>query len=502
MSNSEKIYKQLQTNGKTSYLLRSLGYFLEYDQESQMPSAGLAFRAEQNKFIAELQHKQTTSKKIERLLEKVCDLKTGKITASELSPRQQASVREMRRDYLSSTKITTSFIKKFSDATSNGVDAWKKARTENSFRTFAPFLKKIVDLSKKKAEMLGYKHHPYDALLNEFEPGMTVAELDKLFSSLKDHLKIIVNKRKESKEAQQQPTNPFFSIPHQKELSKKIIAQMGLPIENYHLAETAHPFCIPLCSKDIRITTNYHQNDFKKAYFATIHECGHALYENGLPESDIGTPLAEAASFGIHESQSRFWECFIGHSYPFWKNQYPLVRDAFPNTFDNTTLDQFVRSINTVSPSLIRIFADEVTYNLHIILRYELEKGLIDGSIQVKDIPKLWNAKMKDMLGVTPKTDAEGCLQDIHWSIGAFGYFPSYALGNLYAGALYVHMIKTHSSWDQKVAQGDFSFIKEYLRKNIHQYGREFSPVELIEKAIGGKFSSAPYLSYLDGKYL
>ncbi len=504
-ADAKKSYQNLKGMGLTGAHLRSIVYLLDLDQETCMPSAGIGYRADLRKLVSELRHKQMTSKKLKSALESLCSLDGEGKYAEQLTDEQKASVREFRRDYLRDNKLTASFIRKMSDATTHALDAWKIAKQNNHFRTFAPHLKEIVKLSQKKAELIGYKEHPYDALLDEYEPGTTVSFIDKVFSELREKLIFIVNKRKTMKSNQIDTsffTKSHFPLSHQKELCTQIVKQMGLPQENFNLSETAHPFCSALCPQDIRLTTHYDMSDFRKAYFAAIHEAGHGLYEHNLPMEHLGTPLAEAASHAIHESQSRFWECFIGHSPAFWRNQYPKVKELFPGAFDSISLDHFVQSINTVNPSLIRIHSDEVTYGLHVILRYEIEKGLIDGSIQVKDIPKLWNTMMKEMVGVAPPSDKEGCLQDIHWSLGAIGYFPSYALGNLYAGALFVHMIKTHTNWEQKAASGDFIFIKDYLKDKIHRHGRRYTPIELIEKATAKKFSSADYISYLETKYV
>ncbi len=501
----KKAYQDLKEIGYTGYQLRSLIYLLDFDQETCMPRNGIDFRADLRKHFSELKHKQMTSAKAKKALESLCSIVSGEIHAQDLTDEEKASVRESRRDYLRDVKLKSTYVRKMSDATTHALHAWKKAKQENNFRAFAPHLKTIVQLCQKKAELQGYQDHPYDALLDEYEPGATVEFIDQVFSELKEKLIYIINKRKTMKSNQIDTsffTTNHFSLAHQKSFCHQIIEKMGLSKDNYALSETAHPFCSALCPQDIRLTTHYDLNDFRKAYLATIHECGHGLYENGLPQEHLGTPLAEAASYGIHESQSRFWECFIGHSHPFWKNQYPLLKETFSGVFDTIPLDTFVSSLNTVHPTLIRIHSDEVTYGLHIILRYELEKGLIDGSIQVKDIPKLWNKKMKEMLGITPPSDKEGCLQDIHWSLGALGYFPSYALGNLYAGALFVHMIKINTNWEQRVASGDLLFIRDYLKEKIHKHGRRYPPIELIEKATGKPFSSADYLTYLEGKYV
>lgn len=502
---SQTTYDQLQKIGETTYLYRSLSYLLELDQETCMPSGGIDTRSKQLKMIRELHHKHATSAKVRNNLSKLIDLDSGQLRVTGLTDEQKASVGEMHRDFMHAAKLPASFIRKFSDATANAVEAWKEAKHKNSFRAFAPHLTKLVHLLQKKADYLGYGDHPYDALIDEYEPKMTVAKLDPLFQELKESLVSILRRRqaKNLNVDETYLTSHYYSPAHQRELSQNIAITMGLPKEHFHLAESAHPFCLALSPEDIRITTHFHKEDFRKGYFATIHEAGHGLYEFGLPKEHLGTPLAEAASFGIHESQSRFWECFIASSHAFWKGQFPHLKNAFPGLFDDLPLDLFVASLNNVTPSLIRIFADEVTYNLHIILRYEIEKGLIEGSISVKQVPKIWNQKMHETLGIVPKTDKEGCLQDIHWSIGAMGYFPSYCLGTLYAGALYEQMIKTHTNWEQKIATGELTFLTAFLRERIHRHGRQFTPLELIEKASDNRpFSPKPYITYLETKFL
>lgn len=497
-----KKYETLRQTLKPAAQLHSCSRLLEWDQETNMPPEGIHLRSEQNKLVHELIHKIKTSKKYATQLSELIDLDSGAVKTSDLSFEEKACLRELKRDYLHEKKLSTTFIKKFAEATTNGLDAWKKAKKNDSFKDFLPYLNKIVTLTRKKADLLGYKEHPYDALLDLFEPDVTVAKIDAIFIPLKKRLVTLLEKiQSKGRAIDPNLLKGHFPIDKQKALSHEVIQDMGLTKANYNLAETAHPFCSSLSPQDIRMTTHFYEEDFTNAFFATIHECGHGLYEHHLPIEHFGTPLAEAASHGVHESQSRIWETFIAQSKPFWQFYFPKLQKAFPDAFTKTRLEDFYNAINEVKPSFIRIFADEVTYNLHIVLRYEIEKALIDGSLQVKDIPEAWNAKMQSYLGIIPKNFREGCLQDIHWSLGLFGYFPSYTLGNLFAGALHFNLNKTYPDFQKRIASGDLKFITAYLKDKIHRHGRTYPPIELIERAIGTKFSAEPYLSYLELKY-
>ena len=503
LTTSAKNYKKLCSHTKQATLLSSTLRLIGWDQETYMPSDGLELKTEQTKLLSELLHKQMTSKRYTKLLSQFIDIETGNLQSDDLKPEEAASVRELRRDYILASKLSATFLKKFSETTTLAVEAWKEARKTNSFNLFLPHLEKVIALTRKKADLLGYENHPYDALLDNYEPETTVQILDPLFASLKtkiSELLYTINKKQNSAH-EHILGNKIFSIEHQKKLCNEILQEMGLTTNNYNLSETAHPFCSALYPNDVRLTTRYHEKNFLAAFLATMHEGGHGLYEAGLPLKQFGTPLAEPASHGIHESQSRIWETCIGHSKPFWKHFYPKLQSAFPDALKNTNLDEFYGHVNFVKPSLIRIFSDEVTYNLHIILRYELEKGFIDGSISPKHLPELWNTQMQSLFGITPPNNAEGCLQDIHWSLGLIAYFPTYTLGNLYAGALFSALTKAHPDWQTKIASGNLHFIKEFLTTHIHQYGRQFSPKTLIEKATGLPFTTDPYISYLTSKY-
>ncbi len=499
LTTSEKIFTKLCNQIRTAGVLSSTLRLVEWDQETHMPSLGLELKTEQNKLLHELIHKQLTSKKYVKLLSQLIDIETGTILDPDLKLEEKACLREMRRDYLHTSKLNTSFLKKFTEATTLSLDAWKEARKTNSFKTFLPHLEKVFALTRKKAELLGFRDHPYNALLDIYEPEITVTVLDPLFSSLKSQIATLLKNAKKNGDSHLESKHyPLFE---QKKICADILLKMGLAQNIQNLAETAHPFCSALYPNDIRLTTHYNEKNFLPAFFATMHEGGHGLYEAGLPLKYFGTPLAEAASHGVHESQSRIWETCIGHSRPFWENYYPKAQAAFPESLQNVSLNEFYSHVNSIKPTLIRIFSDEITYNLHIILRYELEKGLLDGTYKPKDLPELWNSQMHSLLGITPPNDAQGCLQDIHWSMGLIGYFPSYTLGNLYAGALFQALKKTHPDWETKIASGNLHFIKDYLNTHIYQYGRQFPPKALIEKATGAPFSADPYIAYLTAKY-
>jgi carboxypeptidase Taq len=500
----EKNYKKLCNHAKQAAVLASALRLIEWDQETNMPSLGTELKTEQNKLLHELIHKQMTSKKYIKLLSGFISIETGEVLTPDLKPEEIACVKQMRKDYLHAKKLNTSFLKKFTEATTLSLDAWKEAKKTASFKAFAPHLEKIVSLTKKKSDLLGYQNHPYDALLDIYEPETSVLLLDTVFSSLKEKILPLLEKIQHTQDKSFETIfeGKTFPIEQQKKLCTDVLLKMGLSPNNHHLAETAHPFCSALSSDDIRLTTHFNENNFLQAFLATIHEGGHGLYEANLPKKYFGTPLAEAASFGIHESQSRIWETCIGHSKPFWASYYPKIKELFPKALEHVCLEKLYGHVNFVKPTLIRIFSDEVTYNLHIILRYEIEKGLLDGSLKVKDLPEIWREKMQNLLGISPKNDSEGCLQDIHWSLGLIGYFPSYSLGNLYAGALFSSLINTHPDLNKEIADSNFLSIKEFLNQKIHQFGRQYPPKLLIEKAINKTFSPDPYINYLTNKYI
>lgn len=495
-------YETLKKQGKEIYTLASILMLLEWDQETKMPEDGASFRASQIELLSSLIHKEKTSNSFKNSLEKLIDLKTGKILSDSLDERKKGALQEFRREFLKDTKLPNSFVKKLSKANSEGVHAWQSAKANNTFETFLPHLETIVKLSQEKAQLLGYKDHPYDALLDLYEPGMTTKKLDTLFNELKLFLTDLTQKLSKNKQKDQGFLSTYFPIDKQLKFCNDLLKEMGVDPKKSRLDTSVHPFCLGVHPTDVRLTTFTSATAFFTNLSAVMHEGGHTLYELGLPLEDFGTPLGTYCSIAIHESQSRWWECFIGQSHPFCTYLLSKLQKAFPKELKDLTLHQFTSGINQVKPSLIRVYADEVTYILHVIIRYEIEKSFLSGSIDLKDLPKIWNEKMNDYLGVTPETDTEGCLQDVHWSFGLIGYFPTYALGNLYAGQLFETFKKDHPDFDKKISSGDLLFIRKFLLEKIHHFGRELPPLSLIEKATGHPLSSKPYIDYLKTKYL
>ncbi|MGH2612870.1 MAG: carboxypeptidase M32, partial [Rhabdochlamydiaceae bacterium] len=405
-----------------------------------------------------------------------------------------------RRNYLKAIKLPNSYIKNFVTTTTKACSAWSDAKKESNFKKFAPHLEKIVQLNQKKATYIGYKESPYDTLLDLYEPESTSAKLVPLFDSLKIGLKTLLQKIVLKPPIDKSFLKQNFDPMAQLEFGKTLLKAMGFRPTVSRLDLSSHPFCSPMHPTDIRMTTRIHRDDLMSNIMSALHEGGHGLYGQNLPLQFFGTPLGEQASIGIDESQSRFWETRIGRTRPFWHYFLPQLQAAFPQ-LKTISLDQFYTTINTVSPSFIRVEADEVTYTLHIIIRFEIEKMIIEGALKVQDIPHVWNQKMHELLGITPPNDALGCLQDIHWACGSMGYFPTYALGNLYAAQFFEKFAQDCPDWENKVSQGNLAFICEWLKNHIHQWGQQLTPQELIEKVTGKPLSEKPYLDYLHEKY-
>jgi carboxypeptidase Taq len=500
MKPAEQDFQKIVELSKHARILQGIVSILDWDQETYMPPGSTGIRSEQLETMAGIIHREKTSRKFATALSKLIDIPTGKLKSKNLTPQQMASAREWRRDYLHDTALTSKFVEEFAKVTSQAVIAWRTAKKENAFQQFAPYLDRIVQLCRKKTDLLGYQKHPYDALLDQYEPDITTQEVSALFSKLRSQLTPLIKKMAP------QPVEDRFLFGQwdqakQMIFSHKLLDAMGYDQHKGRVDFSAHPFSSSSHPTDSRITTRIHPESLMSNIFAILHEGGHALYEMGLPQNHYGTPLGEARSLGVHESQSRWWETRIGLSKPFWQYFFPLLKETFKGQLDQITLDTFYRAINKVEPSFIRIEADEVTYPLHIILRFELEKGLIEGSLNVRDIPDAWNTKMEEYLGIIPSTNAEGCLQDIHWSMGALGYFPTYTLGNLYAAHLFEAFVKDHADWEKQVAAGRLEFIKLWLHDQVYQYGRFYTTQELLKKATGKAFSAEAYLQYLKKKY-
>lgn len=474
---------------------------LHWDQETYMPPGGIGPRSHQIAQLSSLVHEKKSSQKFKEGLEKLISLSTGKIKRKGLSRFESIALREWRKEYIRATKLPVSFVKSFSQATSEATQVWASAKQQNNFKLFAPFLEKIIEMSRKKAEILGFEDHPYDALLESYEPCMTTKKVDKIFTHLRKELVSLLKKIKNQK----QIDDSFLhkKVPDEKQMKAARMILDKLPIDaNYsRLDLSAHPFSMALHPHDSRITTRILPTAFMSNIFSVLHEAGHSMYEMGLPAETWGTPLSEAVSLSIHESQSRWWETLIGRNYDFWKCHYPALQKEIPSSLKGVSLDRFYRAINKVEPTFIRVEADEVTYCLHVIVRFEIEKALISGTLQVSELPEVWKSKMKEYLGITPSTDSQGCLQDVHWSLGDFGYFPTYALGNLAAAQFFSAFIKKHPDWEEKILLGDLSFIREWLQANIHKWGKTYNTEELLKKITGKPLNEKAYCSYLKKKY-
>ncbi len=474
---------------------------LHWDQETYMPSGGITPRSAQISYLSAHLHEKRTSRKFKDLLEKLVSLSTGKLKAKGLSKSQQIMVREWRKDFLRMDKLPASFVKNFSQVTSEASQIWSSAKKDNNFKVFAPFLDKIIGLCRQKAEIWGFEDHPYDALLESYEPCMTTRKVGAVFEGLQKELVGLLKKITACRQIDSRFLHKKVDETKQIEIAHALLSRLPLDKAYSRLDLSSHPFSMALHPHDSRITTRILPNNLMSNLFSVLHEAGHSLYEMDLPIDTWGTPLSEPVSLSVHESQSRWWETLIGRSLPFWEKFYPLLQKGAPQLFKGIPLERFYRTVNKVEPSFIRVEADEVTYGLHVILRFEIEKELISGKLNVHDLPEAWNAKMKETLGVIPPNDAQGCLQDIHWSLGDFGYFPTYALGNLLAAQFFTAFAKEHPDWEEKISSGNLGFIREWLKQNVHRWGRTYDMEELAKRVSGKPFSENAYCAYLKKKY-
>ncbi|MFB6249353.1 MAG: carboxypeptidase M32 [Salinibacter sp.] len=477
--------------------MESAAAVLAWDQETFMPDGGAEARARQLSTLQSTAHERFVSDETGTLLDRAAE------ATADADPLDDGAslVRVTRRDYERARRVPSSLVAELSEATSRAKQAWKKARTEDDFTVFAPHLETLVDLSVEKAEAIGYDDTPYDALLQEFEPGLTTAEVADTFSTLREDLVPLVDAIADSPPLEDDVLHRSYPQPKQRTFGEQVLADLGYDFDRGRQDVSAHPFTTSFSVGDVRITTRYDEDYLPSALFSMIHEGGHALYEQGIDPALDRTPLGDGASLGVHESQARLWENHVGRSRPFWRHYFPKLQDAFPDAVGDTSLDAFYRAVNRVEPSLIRVEADEVTYNLHVMLRFELERGLIDGTVSVDELPARWNAAMDDYLGVVPDTDADGVLQDVHWSMGSFGYFPTYTLGTLTAAQLTDTIREDLSDLDARLADGDFAPLRDWLRTHVHRHGRKLTAPQLLERVTGRALSAAPWLRYARNKF-
>jgi len=489
---------QLREKLHELYHIGSALAVLNWDQEVFMPPNGASNRAMTISNLSGIFHEKFISKDFAALLRKA----KAKFDAGKLDDEESAIVRELWREYERQKKLPVAFVKEMSQVCSEGHNVWIKAREKSDFKIFLPYLKKIVALKRRETELVGFKKSPYDALLDTYEPYATSEEISMIFEDLKKFLVPFLKKIENSKiKINPDTLKGNFPVEKQKEFNADVAKKIGFDFESGRLDTSVHPFSTGFHPNDVRITTRYRKNDLFDSFFGVIHETGHALYEQGLDMKHFGTPLGESISHGIHESQSRMWENTVGRSRNFWIYFFPKLQKKFPNPFAKISFSDFYRTINFVEPSLIRVEADEVTYSLHIILRFEIEKELIEGSIEVEDLPKIWNAKMKEYLGVKVPNDAMGVLQDTHWSGGGIGYFPSYTLGNLYAAQLYNTAKKDILNLEKEIMSGEFGHLRQWLRKKIHIHGKMYSAERLVREVTGEPLTSKYFVDYLKKKY-
>jgi carboxypeptidase Taq len=491
-------YQKLLNHLRELYYLEKTAGLLIWDQQTYLPSQASEERAEQLAVLSVLIHKKFASRRTEILLTH------AKQELGELEPDStQARLLELvAYELKESSKLPSSFIGELSQTTSLAHDHWARARAQNDFSIFAPSLEKIVALCQKQAEYLGFEEHPYDALVNQYERGMTTSQLTKFFASLEQPLQSLLVR------IQQSPVEPNTDVLRKNFPAKKqeafalwVIEKLGFDLARGRQDISAHPFQITLGSSDVRLTTRFDENFLNPALFGLMHEAGHGMYEQNVSRDLAGTVLAGGTSLGIHESQSRLWENIIGRSQDFWHWAYPELQKTFPAELAGTSERSFYEAINAVSPSFIRVEADEVTYNLHILLRFELEKRLIEGSLRVADLPEAWNHRFTELFGVTPPTAAEGVLQDVHWSGGSFGYFATYSLGTVLSAQFFAQAKDEVPSIQTDIELGQFASLKQWLGENIHQHGRKFTGKELVKRVTGGELNTKPYIAYLEEKF-
>lgn len=479
----------------------SVGSLLGWDQETYMPPAAADHRATQLSLLAGLVHEKRTSRRMGELLA-ACEQGglNGATSAGAL-----ADLREMRRDYELATRLPTSLVAELAKTTSQAQEVWKEARAKSDFALFAPMLDKVLDLTRRKAECLGRGENYaelYDALLDEYEPGMTAARVEATFNPLRTRLSALVA---DIGRSARKPDGTLLKrrlpVPQQQAFGERVLKAMGFDSSAGRLDQTAHPFCSGMAPGDTRLTTRYTSESFLEPLYGTMHEGGHGLYEQGLPKGEsFGLPVAEATSLGIHESQSRLWENFVGRSRAFWTWALPIARQTFAPALDDLSLDQAFGAANLVEPSFIRVEADEATYNLHIMLRFSVERALVNGDLAVRDLPGEWNRQFKGLLGLSVPDDRRGCLQDVHWSFGLFGYFPTYTLGNLYAGQFWEAVNRAIPDLEAQMARGEFGALLAWLRTNIHAHGRRYRAEELCQRVTGQPLKADGLLRYLEGK--
>ncbi|HKG37427.1 MAG TPA: carboxypeptidase M32 [Conexibacter sp.] len=475
--------------------LNAAGGLLGWDQQTMMPERAAPQRAEQLGTLGKVLHERFTDDAIGRLLD------AAEAGGIESGSTDEALVRVTRRDWEKARRVPSELAAELARAGALGHGAWVDARERSDFAAFLPFLRKNVELKLRYVECFDGFEDPYDVLLDDYEEGMTSAEVDVLFSELRAGLVPLIAAIAERTDAvDASPLHGDFPVDGQHTLVRRVVERLGWSADGWRLDEAAHPFAIGFGPGDVRLTTRYDPSYVGMGLYGAIHEFGHGLYESQVDPALARGPLGEGVSLGVHESQSRLWENIVGRGRPFAGWLHAQLGEVFPTHFGSVSAEDFYRAVNKVEPSLIRVEADEATYGLHIILRFELERAMISGSVALEDLPEAWNARMKEYLGVDVPSDAEGVLQDVHWSGGDIGYFATYALGNLIGAQLWERARRDLPDLDAALAAGDGSGLRAWLGEHVHRYGRTYPPRELVARVVGGPIAVEPFLAYLRGK--
>lgn len=492
-------YTDLCAHLREAETIDSVARLASWDQETDMPPKAAPFRAEQLSMLSRLAHERWTSPKLGELLS-ACESDADVMG----DPVRAVNIREIRRDYDRATKLPESLVSEIADTASRAMEVWKEARSKSDFKLFQPWLEKTVNLARRKAECYGAPAGGdlYDALIDEYEPGVLGSEIAEVFKPLRAALTPFIA---EIADAPTRPSDAPDKVKVDRDaqiaLNKMVADKLGYDSKAGYLAVSAHPFSESLAPGDTRMTTRYYEDRFTDSLSATMHETGHSLYEQGLPKMEFfGQPIAKYISLGVHESQSRLWENQVGRSRAFWQWMTPLVKKQFAPAMDHFDVDDFYGCLNIIEPSFIRVEADEATYHLHVMLRFDCERALISGDLAIADLPQWWNTRIRNDLGLTVPDDAKGCLQDVHWSMGAIGYFATYSLGSLLSAQLWETIQERIPGVEDGFARGEFAPLLDWLRANIHAVGRQHTAAELTEKLTGAPLSHEPLMRYLEAK--